>query len=189
MKSRIINICCILIVFLMIIAIPNQSYCGKKLYGEDRDQGSLYTPTNTSTKSNKSNSTNSTSSTGKKSTKGSSTEVDEYSWVSEAFNATKNFFTDSEVVDEIGVLEPWMIIFTDIVRAVNRVLTILLAGLSIISLSIVGVRYIMSAYKPSAKDQAKKDLHLVFTGMFYGFGAFAIWKIVMSIVKVIIQNF
>lgn len=113
----------------------------------------------------------------------------DYSWVSDAFQATKSFFSDSEVTDELGMLEPWMIIFSDIVKAVNRVFIVALAGLSIISLAVVGIRYIMSAYQPDQKNKAKEDLHTVFKGMCYGFGAFTIWKIVMLVVRLIIESF
>lgn len=114
--------------------------------------------------------------------------IDSTSWITDAFSATRNFFSD-EVTDDLGFVEPWMVVFSDIVRAINRVLIILLAGLSIISLTIVGIKYIMSPYQASRKEEAKKSLHTVFSGMVYGFGAFAIWKIVMSIVKVVIGSF
>lgn len=117
------------------------------------------------------------------------TDEGDYSWISDAFQAASEFFHDSEVTDELGMLEPWMIVFSDIVRAVNRVLIIALAGLSIISLAVVGIRYIMSAYQPSQKEKAKEDLHTVFKGMCYGFGAFTIWRIVMLVVRLIIDSF
>lgn len=115
-------------------------------------------------------------------------QVDSTSWITDAFSATRNFFSD-EVTDDLGFVEPWMVVFSDIVRAINRVLIILLAGLSIISLTIVGIKYIMSPYQAARKEEAKQSLHTVFKGMGYGFGAFAIWKIVMSIVKVVIESF
>ena len=111
------------------------------------------------------------------------------SWVSDAFSATRDFFSEGEVTDKIGVFEPWMVVFSDIVRAVNRVLTVLLAGLSIISLTIVGIKYLMTPYDSKKKSEAKESLHTVFHGMLYGFGAFAIWRIVMSIVRIVIYCF
>ena len=116
-------------------------------------------------------------------------EAEATSWISEAFAAVRNFFADTEVTDDLGMLNPWMLVFGDIVRGINRILIVALAGLSIISLSIVGIRYIISTYDPKAKGRAKKDLHIVFKGMFIGFGAFAIWKIAMSIIRLILSTF
>ena len=111
------------------------------------------------------------------------------SWISEAFAAVRNFFSDTEVTDDLGMLKPWMLVFGDIVRGVNRVLIVALAGLSAISLSIVGIRYIISTYDPKSKKRAKHDLHVVIRGMAIGFGAFAIWKIAMSIIRLILSTF
>ena len=133
--------------------------------------------------------------TDKKSDTSKSSEIDadakvttSSTWVKDAFSAASNFFSEKEVTDELGMIEPWMIIFKNIVKGINRVLIVLLIGLSTISLAVVGIRYFMAAADPAQKGKAKTDLHIVFKGMIIGFGAFTIWKIVMIIVNVVIDS-
>lgn len=161
MNNKLRNIFVVLIVFLLIALVP------QNVYADDpkKDNHDVYHQV-------------------QKEKSGS-----DVSWVTDAFKAAKSFLSESEVEDELGVLEPWMLVFSDIVKAINRVFIIILAGLSIISLSIVGIRYIMSSYKPTEKGKAQQDMHLVFKGMFYGFGAFAIWRIAISIINLIIGSF
>lgn len=120
--------------------------------------------------------------------KASGTSTDSESWVSDAFSAASSFFSE-DVNDEMGIIEKPLDLFSNLVKAINKVLTVALAGISAISLSIVGIRYITSIADPNQKNKAKKDLHTTFRGMVYGFGAFFIWQIAMSIVRLIIKGF
>ena len=79
--------------------------------------------------------------------------------------------------------------FKNILQAANRILLVLLAGLSIIALSVTGIRYMMSGALPEQKEIAKQSLHTIFIGMAMGFGAYVIWRIAMSIVTLIIEAF
>ena len=76
-----------------------------------------------------------------------------------------------------------------LVKAINKVLIVVLAGISAISLAIVGIRYITSVANARQQEKAKNDLHKTFRGMAYGFGAFFIWQIAMSVVRLIIEGF
>ena len=117
-----------------------------------------------------------------------STSVSSSSWVEDAFSATKSFLT-GEVIDNTGIAGNLLEIFTIIVKAINRILLVVLASVSAIALSLVGIRYIQGISNPGAVGKAKKDLHTVFKAMLYGFGAFFIWRIAMAIVSVIINAF
>ena len=110
------------------------------------------------------------------------------SWISDAFSAASSFFSE-DVNDEMGIIEKPLNLFSDIVKAINKILIVALAGISAISLSIVGIRYIISIDKPKQQEKAKDDLHTTFRGMAYGFGAFFIWQIAMSVVRLIIESF
>ena len=90
---------------------------------------------------------------------------------------------ETTVEDKLGVFD----LFKKIVRAINRVLLVALFGLSTISLSVIGVRYMLSGARPEQKKTAVDSLHTLFMGMAYGFGAFIIWNISMSIVGFIIN--
>ena len=72
---------------------------------------------------------------------------------------------------------------------INRVLLVALAGISTVALSITGIRYILSGGVPQQKENAKRSLRTIFTGMAIGFGAYMIWRIAMSIVTIIISAF
>lgn len=113
---------------------------------------------------------------------------DSGSWVSDAFSAASSFFSE-DVNDEMGIIEKPLDLFSDLVKAINLVLIVALAGISAISLSIVGIRYIISIANADQKKKAIEDLHTTFRGMAYGFGAFFIWQIAMSIVRLIIKGF
>lgn len=113
---------------------------------------------------------------------------DSGSWISDAFSAASSFFSE-DVNDEMGIIEKPLNLFSDIVKAINKILIVALAGISAISLSIVGIRYIISIDKPKQQEKAKDDLHTTFRGMAYGFGAFFIWQIAMSVVRLIIESF
>lgn len=106
-------------------------------------------------------------------------------WVQNAFSAARGFF-DEKPKDELGIVNPIFKTFKRIVKTVNVVLMAALMGLSIIALSITGVRYIASGASPQQKEIAKQSLHTIFIGMAIGFGAYAIWRIAMSIIEVII---
>ena len=118
----------------------------------------------------------------------SETSVSSSSWVEDAFGAAKSFLT-GDVIDHTGIAGNLLEIFTIIVKAINRILLVVLASVSAIALSLVGIRYIQGISEPGAVKKAKEDLHTVFKAMAYGFGAFFIWRIGMGIVSVIINAF
>lgn len=111
---------------------------------------------------------------------------EESTWVSEAFNATSSFLNE-ETKDTIGI-SPLFEMFKNIIKAVNRVLIVLLAGISMIALSLTGIKYVMGGASPQKKEEAKKSLHTIFMGMALGFGAFFIWKIVITIINIVIES-
>ena len=114
--------------------------------------------------------------------------ADDGSWVSEAFSATSTFMNE-KATDFKGILSPGFTLFKNIVKGINRVLIVLLAGISTIALSITGVRYLASGASPNQREIAKQSLHTIFLGMAFGFGAFAIWKIAMAIITIMIEAF
>ena len=113
---------------------------------------------------------------------------DSGSWVSDAFSAASSFFSE-DVNDEMGIIEKPLNLFSDLVKAINKILFVVLAGISAISLSIVGIRYFISITKPKQKAKAIEDLHTTFRGMAFGFGAFFIWQLAMGVVHLIIEGF
>lgn len=114
---------------------------------------------------------------------------EEQSWVQKAFSEAYAFLNETEVEDDLGIFGNLLVQFRNIVRGINVVLLVLLAGLSTIALAIVGIRYIMAGNSPENREAAKKGLHTVFTGMIYGFGAYAIWTMSIGIVTLIIGAF
>lgn len=113
---------------------------------------------------------------------------DDGGWVSDAFSAASTFLKEP-TKDSFGILNPTFKFFQGIVKAINRVLIVLLAGISTIALSVTGVRYMASGASPEQRDVAKHSLHTIFVGMAFGFGAYVIWRIAMGIVAVIIGEF
>lgn len=109
-------------------------------------------------------------------------------WVSNAFSAASSFM-EEDTKDFKGILSPTFELFKDIVKAINRVLIVLLAGISTIALSVTGVRYLASGASPEQREIAKQSLHTIFIGMAFGFGAFAIWRIAMALVTIMIESF
>lgn len=109
-------------------------------------------------------------------------------WVSEAFQAAHDFINEP-TTDDLGIIDPLLKNFKNIVKGINITLLVLLSSLSVISLAVIGVRYIMSGASPHQREIAKQSLHTVFIGMVYGFGAYTIWKIAMGIVELIIGAF
>lgn len=109
-------------------------------------------------------------------------------WVKNAFSAANKFMKE-DATDELKIISPFFRTFQNIVKAANRILLVLLAGLSIIALSVTGVRYMLSGASPQQKEVAKQSLHTIFIGMAMGFGAYVIWRIAMSIVEIIIMAF
>ena len=108
-------------------------------------------------------------------------------WVSDAFSATGKFLNETSE-DTIGIKKPFEL-FTNIIKAVNRILIVVLAGLSMIALSVTGIRYILGGNNATQQSNAKSSLKSIFIGMAIGFGAFTIWKIAIAIVKIIIGTF
>ena len=113
---------------------------------------------------------------------------DDGGWVSDAFSAASTFLKEP-TKDSLGILNPTFKFFQGIVKGINRVLIVLLAGISTIALSVTGVRYMASGASPEQRDVAKHSLHTIFVGMAFGFGAYVIWRIAMGIVAVIIGAF
>ena len=114
--------------------------------------------------------------------------ADEGSWVSKAFSAASTFMNEP-TKDFKGILSPTFTLFQNIVKAINRILIVLLAGISTIALSVTGVRYLASGASPEQRDIAKQSLHTIFIGMAFGFGAFVIWRVAMAIVSIMIASF
>ena len=117
----------------------------------------------------------------------SNTSTNSDSWVSDAFEATKSFFSEN-VTDEMGIIEKPLGLISDGIKAITRIAFVLLAGMSTISLAIVGIRYMASISNPAEREKAIQSLHTTFKGMLYGFGAFFIWRIAMSIVYFILSS-
>ena len=113
---------------------------------------------------------------------------DDGGWVSDAFSAASSFLKEP-TKDSFGILNPTFKFFQGIVKAINRVLIVLLAGISTIALSVTGVRYMASGASPEQRDVAKHSLHTIFGGLAFGFGAYVIWRLAMGIVAVIIGAF
>lgn len=109
------------------------------------------------------------------------------SWANEAISAAQNFLKE-ETVDEIGI-SPIFELFKSMVKAVNRFLLVLLSGISIVALSVTGVRYMASGAAPGQKAVAQQSLKTIFKGMTIGFGAYFIWRIAMSLVTTMIGAF
>ena len=109
-------------------------------------------------------------------------------WVSDAFSAASKFMKE-DANNDLKIINPIFKTFKNIIQAANRILLVLLAGLSIIALSVTGIRYMMSGALPEQKEIAKQSLHTIFIGMAMGFGAYVIWRIAMSIVTLIIEAF
>lgn len=107
-------------------------------------------------------------------------------WVTDAFSAAKSFINEKPKAQWDWESKGFNTL-KDIVKAVNRVLITLLAGLSMLSLTIIGVRYILAGASPEQQQIAKKNLGTLFMGMVYGFGAFIIWNIAMGFVEIIID--
>lgn len=109
------------------------------------------------------------------------------SWVKDAFSATSTFLNEN-TTDTIGISKPFKL-FKNLIKAINKVLLVALAGMSIIALSITGIKYILSSSSPDRQGEAKKSLKTIFIGMIIGFGAFTIWNIAISIINIIIDTF
>ena len=113
--------------------------------------------------------------------------ADDSSWVSEAFSATSKFLKEKPK-DTIGI-SPAFELFKNIIQGLNRVLRVAWAGISTIALAVTGVRYILAGASPTEEKAAKKSLKTIIIGMAIGFGAYAIWRIAMAIVTIIISSF
>ena len=111
-------------------------------------------------------------------------------WVKDALNKAKEFLNGNiEETDSDKIVTPVLETVRSIIRGVNNILLVLLATLSAISLSVVGIRYIASGATPIQKRIAIDSLHTVFKGMFIGFGAFIIWRIAMGFVEIVLDSF
>lgn len=110
-------------------------------------------------------------------------------WVKDAFSASSTFLNET-TKDTIGI-KPAFELFQNLIKTVNRVLLIALAGISVIALSVTGIKYILEGggVNPQRRGEAKNSLKTIFIGMLIGFGAFTIWNIAISVVKLIMQSF
>ena len=117
-------------------------------------------------------------------------ENEDEKWVKDAFNATGSFFNEDITAHDPLKLDSWLLpFFENIIKLINRILLIALFGLSAVALSYCGLQYILTADGPNQKLDARKNIRTTFIGMFYGFGAYAIWGIAMQVIKVIIGSF
>lgn len=115
---------------------------------------------------------------------------DDTQWVQDAFNETGSFLNEDFTVHDPLRLSNWLLpFFENIIKWINRILLVALFGLSAVALSYCGLQYIITADGPSDKVNARQNIRTTFIGMFYGFGAYAIWGIAMQVIKVIIGSF
>lgn len=111
----------------------------------------------------------------------------ESTWISDAFAATKSFLSESST--EIPVKGESLLYKAKMtIRGINRILWVLLGSISAISLSIVGIRYMLGINDPEQRSTAKDSLHKTIRGMVLGFSAMLIFNIVMSLVRLIISS-
>lgn len=113
---------------------------------------------------------------------------EEKTWVQDAFGDVQSFFGET-VEDKTGIASPILNFFSNIIKGINMVLLVVLIGLSVISLSITGVRYIISGSSPGERRIAQENLKKAFKGMAIGFGAYVIWRVAMGFVNIIIGAF
>lgn len=112
---------------------------------------------------------------------------EESTWINDAFAAARAFLSQ----EETEVPEPVGTLFTNAkltIRGINRALWVLLGGISAISLSIVGIRYMLGINSSTERGAAKEALHKTIKGMIYGFSAMLIFNIVMIFVRLIIYS-
>ncbi len=117
---------------------------------------------------------------------GSNPDVDN-SWLTDAFSAAKEFLS-SESEEIPHPLDNYLTYGKYLIRGINRVLWVLLAGISAVSLTIVGIKYIWGINSSTIRKEAVKDLHVVIRGMAIGFGALLIFNIAMSIIRIIVES-
>ena len=111
------------------------------------------------------------------------------SWVETAINQAKSFFKEPVTVpEELGFVPKLFKQFKKAIKTINMVLLILLAGISIIAFAIVGIRYIAGGASPEQHRIARISIKKIFIGMIYGFGAFFIWNITISIIQAILNS-
>ena len=193
MINRLLKICiiaiCVIFISININTIVYSADNHEVLHQIEEEQAADAATSSGQSNGPSKKSSTSHSSTSKSSGTESTTNTDSGAWVSDAFSAASSFFSEN-VTDEMGIREKPLNLFSDIVKAINTILIVALAGISAISLSIVGIRYIISiGGKPEQQGKAKHDLHKTIRGMAYGFGAFFIWQIAMGIVKAIVDGF
>ncbi len=179
------------LVSMIILILINTTYYS--VYAIDPDIRDGTARGSSSSNSSSGSSSSSSSSTGGGTT-GNSSDVTESNWVKKAFSAAHSFLTENIELDSSTASAPekmvvgFLTLFKNIVKAVNKILLVALFAISALSISVIGVRYITSRNNPNTIERAKRDLHTTFIGMGYGFGAFIIWNIAMSIVTIIIKS-
>ena len=120
--------------------------------------------------------------------KASNEEVTPDTWLDQSFTAAKEFLEQKETKDDLGWANPVLDIFRKLVNTANRVLLVALFGVSTVSLSIIGVRFMTSGASPAERQKAQRSLKTTFIAMAYGFGAFTIWRVAMAIINFIIKH-
>ncbi len=114
--------------------------------------------------------------------------ADANTWVQDAFDATHSFINEKpKLSDRMSFLNSFLNFFRKLIRTINYILLVILGALSIISLSITGIRYIIALNNPNRLQNARNNLHTVFLGMFIGFGAFIIWRLAMGVIELILS--
>lgn len=106
---------------------------------------------------------------------------------SEAVDATKKFLNEDPKDVPQGAEDA----FSEakkIIVTINRILTVALLGLSIVALSVVGIKFIIGGADAKSKAQAKNDLKTVMIGLAFGLGAYTIWSLGISIINLVIKN-
>lgn len=112
---------------------------------------------------------------------------EESTWINDAFAAARAFLSESTT--EVPVEGELLLYNAKMkIRGINRVLWVLLGGLSAISLSIVGIRYMLGINSSTERTAAKDALHTTIKGMVLGFSAMLIFNIVMIFVRLIIYS-
>ena len=129
--------------------------------------------------------------------KDSESEDDSYvgtGWISKAFEEARKFLKGEEdedydptFDDQTGLVNVFLDAFKRGIKVVNVVLLVALFGISTIALSVVGIRFIITGAIPTQREQAQRDLHTIFFGMLYGFGAYTIWTVSMKLLELIIS--
>lgn len=106
-------------------------------------------------------------------------------WVKDAFSSTKSFLNQTSVEEKLGFENDIFTFIKEMIKSINVILLIILGAVSTIAISVTGIKFILAA-GPGQKADAQKSLKTAFIGMCFGFGAYAIWSLGISIVMLIV---